>query len=321
MEASEKYDLVIVGTGVSGLAAAIYAGRYKLKVAAIGGEFGGATATAGVIWNYPGAKGVDGYELAKTMRKQAEDVGSEIIDEKVEAVTKGGHCFLIETKKRKVLASTVILAMGTKRRHLNLPNEKELTGKGVHYCVTCDGPLYGGKDVAIIGGGDASVKGAVLAAQYVNKIYLITMDPEFNAEPINMDSLRNLGDKVEIITDTLVKEIVGTDKLEEIKITKNKTAERVLDVDAMFVEIGSIPDNAVASALNLKLDDEGYIEVDNNMATNVAGVFASGDTVNFFGDFKQCITAAAMGSVAATSAYNYSKTRGDLCSLHKKPAS
>jgi len=137
------YDLVVVGSGAAGLSAAIYAGRYKMSTLVIGEEFGGETSTAGSIENYPGFKAIDGYDLMKVMKEQAQAIGAEVIDEKVLKIdppTGGeGGCFVVTTEKESFQATTVILAIGSRRRHLNLPNEKELTGRGVHYCWTCDG--------------------------------------------------------------------------------------------------------------------------------------------------------------------------------------
>tara|TARA_Y100000310_G_scaffold191145_1_gene191147 strand:+ start:2968 stop:3939 length:972 start_codon:yes stop_codon:yes gene_type:complete len=311
----DSYDLVIIGTGAAGLSAALYAGRYRMRVLVVGEEFGGETATAGIIWNYPGAPGVDGYELMKRMREQAEGVGAEIIDGKVEHIEKDGNCYSMDIKGRVVHTTTIIFAIGTNRRHLNLPNEKELTGRGVHYCVTCDGPLYSGKKIILVGGGDASVKGASLAAEYVDKVYLLVRS-KIKAEPINLQEMQKLGDKIEVILETEVKEIIGSDKFEKVKLSKPYNGSDELSADALFIEIGSEPQVGIATELGVLTGPRGYIEVDRLMATNVQGLFAAGDTVSFFGPFKQDITAAATGAVAATSAYNYKKLHGNLCDKH-----
>jgi len=176
---NQQYDLLIVGSGAAGLSAAIYAGRYKMKTLVLKGEFGGETATAGLIENYPGFKAIDGYDLMKVMQEQAQAIGAEVKDGWAEKLQKDGECFLVTTKKKEQYqAKTVILGIGSQRRKLGLPNEKELTGKGVHYCWTCDGPLYGGKIVGMIGGGDSSVKGVNFLSEYAEKIYLIVQGDE-----------------------------------------------------------------------------------------------------------------------------------------------
>lgn len=313
------YDIVIIGSGAAGLSAGIYAGRYRTKVIIFGEQFGGETAKAGAIENYPGFKSIDGYELMEKMREQAEALGAEIIDDKVTEIKREGHCFEIVAGGKTYRANTLLFATGAERRHLGLPNEKELTGRGVHYCVTCDGPVYGGKTIAMVGGGDASVKGVNLAAEYAKKIYLIVRDKKITAEAINLEHLKELGEKVEILLETEVKELAGKDKLEKITLSKPYNGFVDLVIDGLFVEIGAIPNVDLATSLGVELDERGYIKVDSMMRTNIDGIFAAGDTINHFGSFKQDITAAATGAVAATSAYEDHKVHGDLCAFHAKP--
>jgi thioredoxin reductase (NADPH) len=316
------YDLIIIGTGASGLSAAVYAGRYKMKTLVIGKEFGGETSTAWIISNYPGMPEIDGYDLMTKMRDQAKANGAEVMDGEVTKIVKQGHCISVFVGDQEFQSKVLIFALGTERRKLGLPNEKDLVGKGVHYCVTCDGPLYTGKTIAIIGGGDASVKGTNLAGVYAKKVYLITREKELRAEPINYDMMKKLGDKVEVIYDSQVTDIVPKSAglgLEKIALsTAGKTGE--LKVDGLFVEIGAIPNVELAKSLGVELDDKGYIKVDNFMQTNIDGVFASGDTTNHFGAFKQDITAAATGAMAATSAFKDLGLHGsEVCEIHAKP--
>ena len=203
---------------------------------------------------------------------------------------------------------TVIFALGSKRRHLNLPHEKELVGKGVHYCWTCDGPLYGGKTVVMVGGGDSSVKGVNFLGEYAEKIYLVTREKSLKAEPVNLEHMKRLGTKVEVILETDVKEIVGTSMLEKIMLSKDFRGSPELRVDGLFIEIGFDPDAELSKSLGLVLDDKHFIRVDNMMRTNIPGAFAAGDSTTHFGSFKQDITAAALGAVAATSAYEYAQS-------------
>ena len=202
---------------------------------------------------------------------------------------------------------TVILAIGSARRHLGLAKEKELTGRGVHYCVTCDGPVFAGKVVAMVGGGDSSVKGVNFLGEYAKKIYLIVRGKEVAAEPINLEQMKKLGDKVEVFLETEVKELVGDKVLEKVILSKASKGSQELILDGMFIEIGYDPDQTFAKQLGLELDEAGYTRADNMMRTNVPGIFAAGDSTNHFGRFKQDITAAALGAVAATSPYEYHK--------------
>ena len=292
-----------------------------MKTLVVRGKFGGETATAGQIWNYPGAPCVDGYDLMKNFEKQAKDSGAEIINGKVTGASGNNGCFTVNVGNLEYQASTVIFAQGAERRHLGIAREEELTAKGVHYCVTCDGPLYTGKTVAIVGGGDASIKGILDLAKYVEKIYFIVRAPKLTRpEPVNLEALDKLGDKVVRIFETQITELVGESKLEKIILSKEFEGSRELKIDGLFVEIGAKPDVAVPTSLGVALDKLGYIAVNNLMETNVPGIYAAGDTVNHFGPFKQTITAAALGAVAATSAYNYYKKHGNLCHSHSLPS-
>lgn len=310
------HDLIIIGSGAAGLSAGLYAGRYRLKTLVFGGSFGGETSLAGKIENYPGVKAIDGFDLMMIMREQVADLDVEIRDEHVESVSREQHCFLVKTRDKSFECSSVIFALGAERRRLGLPKEKELTAKGVHYCVTCDGPLYRGKSIALVGGGDASIKGINLAAEYVNKIYLIVRGKEITAEPINLDQMKKLGDKVEVLHETSVQEIIGSEKLERVVLSKEYQGSRDLTVDGLFVEIGAVPNVSLAQSLGVSLDEYGYVKTDDMMRTNIDGVFAAGDIVNHFGKFKQDIVAAALGAVAATSAYEHTRTHGELCEHH-----
>lgn len=310
-----KYDIIIIGSGAAGLSAGVYARRYKLETLVVVGEFGGETSTAGKIENWPGTKSIDGLQLMQDMREQAESIGAEFQEGKAEKIESDGKCFIVHVGQEQFQANSVILAIGAQRRHLGLPNEKELTGRGVHYCVTCDGPVYNNRKVAMVGGGDSSVKGVNFLGEYAEKIYFIVRGNEVTAEPVNLEQMKKLGDpstgsgqsKVETLLETEVKEIVGEKKLEKLVLSKEYQGSEELVVEGMFVEIGFDPDKRFAEQLGLELDDKGYMKVDNMMKTNVPGVFVAGDATNHFGKFKQDITAAALGAVAATSAYEYIK--------------
>ena len=316
-----KYDLIIVGSGAAGLSAALYAGRYKMTTLIIEGEFGGETSTAGSIENYPGVKAIDGYDLMKIMKEQAKESGADMKDGKVVGIERMGECWKVMVEKgEEYETTTVILAIGSQRRHLNLPREEELTGKGVHYCWTCDGPLYGGKTVAMVGGGDSSVKGVNFLAEYAEKIYLIVRGKEVMAEPVNLERMKKLGNKVEVLLENEVKEFVGEQKLEKLALAREHNGSTDLVIDGMFIEVGFDPDKTFAEQLGLELDEKGYMKVDNMMKTKVPGIFVAGDATTHFGAFKQDITASAMGAVAATSAYEHYQARGDACEYHQKPS-
>ena len=297
-------DVIIVGSGMAGLSAALYTARYELSTFVIGAELGGATSTAWTIENYPRFKAIDGYDLIIKVKEQVEALGAKVVADKIQKITKSDGGFKLTGEAgEEYLARSVIFTHGAARRKLNLPKEDDFSlGKGVHYCTTCDGPLYKGKTIAIVGSGDASVKGALLAVQYASKIYMIVRGGQLHPEPINAERLKPyLGQKVEVLPNSQVKEILGEDRLTGVRLSNDKG----LKLDGLFVEIGAVPEMELVESLEVKLDSHGYVAVNNMMETNIEGVFAAGDATNFFGHFKQDITAAAMGAVAATSAFIY----------------
>lgn len=307
------YDLIVIGSGAAGLSAAIYAGRYRMKTLVIGGEFGGYTSIAGLIENYPGFKEIDGLELMLRMKEQAEGVGAEVRDGWVTSIEHKEHRFIITADGKEYIGRTLIFTNGTKRRMLGLPNEKELISKGIHYCATCDAPLYRDKVVAVVGGGDGAVKAVNLLAEYAKKIHLLVRGTTLRAEPANVDHMKHYGERIEILFETKVEEIRKGDDGSFIGIILSKphNGAQLLSLDGLFIEIGADPSSQLAHSLGVELDEHGYITVDPMMRTNVEGVYAAGDVVNIFKSFKQDITAAATGSIAATSAYQDYKTYGN----------
>lgn len=307
MDTDTKYDLAIIGSGMAGLSAGLYASRYELSTAVIGEMLGGATSTAWTIENYPGYKEIDGYDLMMKVKEQNEALGVKIITDRVANIEKSGKGFKLSLRdggNHTIEVKSVIMAVGAARRKLGIDKEEQFSkGKGLHYCATCDAPLYKGKTIGMVGGGDASVKGMNLAVQYADKIHAFVRGDKLRPEPINYERLEPhiKSGKVDIHYKTEIKELIGKDRLESIKTSDG----REITLDGLFVEIGAVPDVKLAEKIGVKLDEHGYIAVNNMMETNVTGIYAAGDTTNFFGHFKQDITAAAMGSVAATSAFNH----------------
>ena len=299
-------DVLIIGSGVGGLSAGLYAGRYGLDTLIVGKMLGGATSKAWTVENYPGYMSIDGYDLITKMKEQVEALGVEIKTDKVIKIEKTGDTFRATTEEGDVIESkTIILTAGAERRKLGLDKEEEFAkGKGIHYCLTCDGPMYKGKTIAVIGGGDSAVKGLTLAVQYASKIYVVDMIKELKAEKINLDRIQpHIGKEIELKLGTKVETLLGEDRLTGIKLANGEE----LQIDGLFVEIGAVSDKNLPDQLEIEVDDEDYIKVNNMMETNVLGVYAAGDVTNFFGHFKQIVTASAMGTVAATTAFNYIK--------------
>lgn len=298
-------DVAIIGSGVTGLAAGLYCARYEIASVIIGEHLGGATAKAWTVENYPGFETIDGYDLVIKMKEQVEKLGVAIDDDRIIDISKVDSGFSLKGESGKVIeAKTVIFAQGAERRKLNLPKEEEFAkGRGVHYCTTCDGPLYKGKTIIVVGGGDAAVKGMILASQTASKIYCVNIGSELTGEPVNLSRVQQYiqSGKIEVINNTQVVEFLGEDKLTGAKLKNG----RELTADGLFVEIGAVPDVELPKKIGVTLDDHGYAAVNTMMETNISGVFAAGDAVNTFGHFKQVVTGVALGSVAATSAFAY----------------
>ncbi len=317
------YDCIIIGGGAAGLAAAVYAGRYLMRTLVLEGlNPGGETAVAWTVENYPGVPSVDGAELVARMRAQAQAAGAELVAGEAAGVAVHDHCFSVSTPSGATyLSRTLILAHGSHRRRLGLPRERELTGHGVSYCATCDGPLYRGKRVGIVGGGDASVKGAILVARYAREVVLMVRGDALTAEPVNrqvFDALAN----VQLAYGTEVVALEGGTKLAAVQLSQPYGGSNRLELDGLFVEIGSQPNTELPQKLGLTLDARGYLEVDPMMRTNVDGVYAAGDITNETGSFKQDIVAAAQGAIAATSAYQDIGLHGrEACLVHARAVS
>lgn len=314
------YDTIVIGGGAAGLSAAIYAGRYLMKTLLLEGHTpGGETAVAWLVENYPGVPRIDGFELMQQMRQQALDAGAEIIGVKTTALQRDAHCFTVTTDQPKTyLSKTIILAQGSTRRRLGLPREAALAGHGISYCATCDAPLYRGKAVAIVGGGDAAVKGALLAAGYATGVFLIVRGEALRAEPVNIAQLKKQG-KAELLLNTEVSALVGERQIEGVRLSRPYQGSDLLSVQGLFVEIGAEPNTELTMPLGVKLDGQGYVEVNPLMYTSVHGVYAAGDMTNGAGSFRQDVIAAAQGAMAATSAYRDLGLHGGVaCELHAR---
>lgn len=297
-------DLIIIGAGVAGMTASVYASRYKIKHLIIGEAVGGQGMLAGKVGNYPGYISIAGPELMQKFEEQVKSYGVEIKQEKVGGLAKIKNSFEVRTDKSQYQAKTLILAMGAAYRHLNIPGEDKLIGRGVSYCTSCDAPLFKEKTVAVIGGGDAAVTGAIQAAAFARKVFIIHRREEYRAEPTWIEKMRQLG-KVEEVLSNQVKEIKGKGKVEEIVLTEPYKGSQILQVEGVFIEIGQVPSSILASSLGVELDEQSYIKVNPAMATNIPGVFAAGDIAAIQGGilFRQFVTAASDGARAAAGVY------------------
>ncbi len=298
------FDLIVVGAGPAGLTAAIYALRYNLKVLVLAEIPGGLLSQNYLIENYPGFTSIRGADLAQKMLAQAQHLGVEIVYGTATGVSTASGIFTVSQGAWSYQARSLVLAAGTERRKLEVPGEKELTGKGVSYCSTCDGPLYKGKIVAVIGGGDGAFTAALDLAQHATKVYLIHRKAEFRAKP-NFVELAKNNPKITLMPSTVVEAVLGGDKVTGLRLNPPFGGQEVLLVDGVFVEIGGVPNRKLADQLGIKVNEAGYIVVGQDQATSLPGVFAAGDMTTGSDGFRQIITACAEGAVAARSAYRY----------------
>ncbi|MEM4734817.1 MAG: FAD-dependent oxidoreductase [Candidatus Thorarchaeota archaeon] len=300
-----NWELIVVGGGPAGMTAAIYAARYGLKTLLLESRvLGGAQATSPAIENYPGFDWIQGIELAEKMKAQVRKSGvtiREITEVHKIRRTEDGTGFLLETRRGTYRAGAVILATGGGHRKLNVPGEELLTGRGVSYCATCDGPLFKNKTVAVIGGGNTAATEALYLSEVASSVYLIHRRDQLRAEKALQDLL--FSSPVKILWNKRVVEFKGDSVLERLILEDTKTGERSdLQVDAAFVALGSDPESRLAKEIGVMTNERGEVIVDSHQRTNVAGVFAAGDVTE---SMKQIVVAAGTGAIAADSAYAY----------------
>ncbi len=319
----EEYDLVIVGAGPAGLSAAIYAARFLLKTIVVTVDVGGQLNLTDWVDDYPGMGKVRASDLVASFKSHAEMFGVKIVDGvKVTDILEEGDWLRVKgTRGLDLRSRTVILAVGSERRKLGVPGEKEFAGRGVSYCSVCDAPFFKGKDaVAVVGGGDAAFEGAILLSGYVKKVYLIHRRRGFRAKPFYVEELKSKPN-VEFVLDSVVKEIRGDSSVKSVVVVNKVTGEeREIKVDGVFIEIGFQPPKEWYQKLGLETDETGYLKVDEWMRTNKPGIFAAGDATTLWKGFRQVVTAAAMGAVAAYSAYNYLVEKGLYKPKSRAPA-
>ncbi|MEM2974559.1 MAG: FAD-dependent oxidoreductase [Candidatus Micrarchaeia archaeon] len=298
------YDLAIIGCGPAGMSAAMYAGRLGMKTVVFEAKmYGGNMAIAHIIENYPGFERISGIELAEKMLTQVKKAGAQVINEGVIEIKKTDDYFNVITDRNNTYtARSVILATGGEYKRLGIEGEDRFIGKGVSYCPNCDGPLFKNKNVAVIGGGNHAVYGALYLADIVRNVYLVHSERELKAEAARILQLKDKKN-VHIFSGYVVVEIFGTDVVTKLKIEEvENTSSKELAVDGVFVCIGEIPLVTLAKSLGVKIDDKGNIVVDSDKATNIRGVFAAGDVT---GGIHQIITAAGDGAIAAINALRY----------------
>ena len=303
------YDLIIIGAGPAGLAASIYASRYKLDHLILGAEQGGQMNEIYDIENWPGVMKTTGKELIGKFVEHAENFGVKINHESVASIDKiADGTFKIETAKNNYKTRGIILAMGAHYRRMNIPGEKEFTGKGVSYCATCDAFFFKEKTVCVVGGGNSAAVVALELTNFAKKVFLIVREERMSAEPAWLEKIAE-NKKIEMIRGTGVVEIKGKEKVEKVVLDKIYNDQSSLMVDGVFIEVGTEPGVELAQKIGVMTDEQNYIKVGEDMTTNVPGIFAAGDITTGSSKFRQVITACSEGAIAANSAYKMLKLK------------
>lgn len=298
------YDVIIVGAGPGGMTAAIYAARRKINFVVISLDVGGQMAWSSEIDNYPGVERINGINMTNNFMKQMKKYKVKILPEEIIKIEKKGKLCYVKTKKNVYESKAVIITTGKSPRKLGVPGEEKLLGKGVHYCATCDAPLYKGKDAAVIGGGNSGLEAALYLANYCKKVYIIELQKKLMGEPHLKDRVL-ANKKIQVITGAKVKEIFGNKFVEGIKYDQDGS-EKIVKVEGIFVEVGLI---TKTDFINCKKNKWKEIMIfrstkthEENM-TSIPGIFAAGDVTDI--PAKQIVAAAGEACQAALASFDY----------------
>ncbi len=307
-KAIEYFDVIIIGAGAAGLTAGIYTSRRALKTLLISKDVGGQAALTTEIENYPGVGLVDGFDLMNRFLADAKKFGAVLKSEEAKKIEQMDNDFILTTNSNQYKAAAIILAFGLTPRDLGAPGEEELKGKGVSYCATCDGPLFKGKDVAVIGGGNSALDAAEYISRIAKQVYLIHRRDQFRGDEILVERVKNI-DNIKILFNTNIAKIIGQQKLEAIELIDNNNQPiKTLAVDGLFVEIGHVAKTDWVGNL-IDYDDHKQIKVNRHCETKTPGIFAAGDVTDIA--YKQIIISGGEGAKAALQAYKYlQQTKG-----------
>ena len=304
-QTAEEAQLLVVGAGPAGLTAGIYGARFGLQTVVLEKLApGGQIALTDIVENYPGfPEGIRGGELAELMERQAKRFGVKVVQDGLSGIEPGPEGFNVTLDSGStMLAKAVIIATGADPRKLEVPGEAELTGRGVSYCAVCDGMLYKGKRVAVIGGGDSALSEARYLASLAKEVYLVHRRRQYRAQQYLVDEVRKLPNVIEV-NPYVVKEIKGKDKVEGVVLRHRETdEERFIELEGVFIYIGLLPNSAPFLHL-VDTDEQGFIKTDELMRTKTPGLFAAGDVRSKA--LRQVATAVGDGALAAQSAYDY----------------
>lgn len=304
------YDLLVIGGGPAGLSAAIYGGWTNLSVLVLEKlSVGGAIVVSKKVKNYPGfPEGISGAELGGLMEEQAKQFGAKIKWGTVSSFEDKGDIKVVKSGKDEYRARTVLICTGTSHRSLGVPGEDKFKGRGISYCAICDAPFFKDKEVMVVGGGNSALQEAVTLSRFASKVYIAHHSDQLKGEKDVQEEAKN-NDRVEILLNTVVKEIIGEDLVEKVALIDNKTGEEwFLEVSGVFPYIGVQPNTYFLENTSVELDEEGFVITNENMETSVPGIYAAGDVRQK--EVPQVVVAAAEGAIAATMAKNYLKRIG-----------
>lgn len=304
---TNRVKVLVLGSGPAGLSAALYAARAELAPVALTGiQLGGQAALTFTIENYPGfPEGVGGVQLGELFQKQAEHFGAKVEYDTANAVDFSQRPFKVTTDGGEYQADSLIISTGADPNKLKVPGEQELTGRGVSYCATCDGWFFKDKKVVVVGGGDSALEEALFITRYASSVTLIHRRNELRAGPLLQKRAKE-HPKMNFIWNTVVTDVIGTDKVEAIKLRNVENGQvTIFETDGLFIFIGHTP-NTQMFAGKLEMDSLGYIIINNKMETSVKGVYAAGEAAD--PHFRQVVTSAGMGAAAAIQATHFLET-------------
>lgn len=310
-KAQEHVRVLILGAGPAGLSAALYAARAELNpVVLTGTEIGGQASLTYTIENYPGfPSGVGGPELGELFQKQAEHFGARLEFDSATEVDLSQRPFRVKTYSKEYLADALIITTGASPNHLNVPGEREYTGKGVSYCATCDGWFYKDKRVVVVGGGDSAIEEGIFLTRYASEVMIIHRRDQLRAGAILQRRAMD-NPKIRFIWNTIVTEIIGEDVVKSIRLKNVVTNEETeMDVDGVFIFIGHTPNTQMFRG-QLSMDAHGYVISDMTMRTNIPGVFVAGEVMD--PNYRQVVTSAGMGAAAAIEATRFLEAIEDI---------
>lgn len=297
------YDVIIIGSGPAGLSAAVYAKREMLESAVIEKNYMGTgqIAESERVENYLGLYGESGFNLGEKFREHAEALGTEFIEGEVTGIISNCNTYsLVLSDGQRLETKTIIFAAGATPRKLDIKGESEFTGRGVSYCAVCDGAFYKNKTVMVVGGGDTALQDAVLLSKIADTVYLVHRRDEFRAGKALQEKVRNTGN-IKLVLGAVPVEIIGEKKVESVKLLHNG-AEKTIDVNGVFVAVGTIPNSSLLTNI-AGLDNSGYVIADENGITSAKGIFAAGDVRTKM--LRQIVTAVSDGANCVISAESY----------------